>query len=363
MRLALGIGVWGIVLLVSRMAGLHGAAAAAWLWMSALAVITAATLPGLSPYFLFPSLVAAVLLLATARLRGGWSSPLGHGALLASALAALVIWFQLLVGGEGIMGFKLHPLFTVPAAFGLMTLVPLIASQPLRGHLWANSAAACLIVAVIGAAVAGLLPSYSIASPQRVNLIYFANGKQPARWIAETAWKGTATEPIPAQLKNAGRFHFDPDAYSGLGLGSAYVAGAGAPRYPLPNATLASDRKEGAARVVSLLLRGSVETDTMSLRIPKEAKLRSIRIRGENVPFAPDWSGNTLLICNGRDCRDLAVTLTLGSSGAIGIPVAERRYGLPPFGASLAAARPATAMPSQSGDGAILANTLQLPAL
>jgi hypothetical protein len=361
MRLALGSGVWGIVLLVSRMTGLHGAATAAWLWMSGLAVVTAATLPGLSPYFLFPSLVAAVLLLATARLPGGWSSSLGQTALFVSALGALAVWLQLVVSGEGLMGLKLHPLFTVPAAFGLVTLVPLIAAQRLRDRLWANSAAACLIAAVIGAAVAGLLPSYSIASPQRLNLIYFESGKRPARWIAETAWKAAATEPIPAQLKNAGHFRFDADAYSGLGLGSAYVAGAGAPRYPLPNATITSDRKEGATRVVSLLLRGSLETDTMSLRIPKEAKLRSIRIRGENVPFTPDWSGNSLLICNGRDCRDLAVTLTLGNSGATAIPVAERRYGLPPFGASLAAARPATAMPSQSGDGLILMSKLQLP--
>jgi hypothetical protein len=362
MRLALGIGVWGMVLLVSRIAGPHGAATSAWLWMSGLAAVTAATLAGLSPYFLFPSLVAAVLLLATARLRGGWSAPWGQAALFVSALAALVIWLQLVVSGEGLMGLKLHPLFTIPAAFGLMTLVPLIATQRLRDRLWANSAAACLIAAVVGAAVAGLLPSYSIASPQRVNLIYFESGNRPARWIAETAWKATATEPIPAQLKNAGRFHFDPDAYSGLGLGSAYVvdAGAGAPRYPLPKATITNDRKVGTTRVVSLLLRGSPETDTMSLRIPKDARLRSIRVRGDNVPFTPDWSGNSLLICNGRDCRDLAVTLTLGNSGAIVLPVAERRYGLPSFGASLAAARPATAMPSQSGDGVILANVLQL---
>jgi hypothetical protein len=244
-----------------------------------------------------------------------------------------------------------------------MTLVPLLAAKPLRSRAWANSAAVCLIAAVIGAVIAGLLPSYSIASPQRVNLIYFENGKRPARWIAETAWKATATEPIPAQLRNAGHFHYDRDAYSGLGLGSAYVvdARAGAPLYPLPTATITSDRKAGATRVVSLLVRGSPATAALTLRIPREAKLQSIRVRGENVPFARDWSGNTLLICNGRDCRDLAVTLTLGNTGTIAIPVAERRYGLPPFGASLAAARPATAMPSQSGDGAILAGSVRLP--
>ena len=63
MRIALAVGVWGMTLLVSRMAGPHGAVTAAWLWMAGLAIITAALLPGISPYFLFPSLVAAVLLL------------------------------------------------------------------------------------------------------------------------------------------------------------------------------------------------------------------------------------------------------------------------------------------------------------
>jgi len=362
MRLALGIGAWGMTLLVSRMTTLHGAATSAWLWMAALAIVTAATLPGLSPYFLFPALVAAVLLLATARLREGWGSGAGQIALLVASLTALVIWFQLMVAGETLMGFKLHPLFTVPAAFGLMTLVPLLAAEPMRSRVWANSVAVCLIAAVVGAAVAGLLPSYSIASPQRVNLTYFESGARPARWIAETAWKATATEPIPQQLERGGRLHFDPDAYPGLGLGSAYVADAGIPRYPLPSVSTASDREEGGSRVVSLSLRGSPQTGALSLRIPQEAKLENIRIRGENVAVLKGWSGSTLLNCDGPDCRDLAVTLTLGSTGATVIPIAERRYGLPPFGKALAAARPATAMPSQSGDGVILANTVKLSA-
>ncbi|HSC19740.1 MAG TPA: hypothetical protein VLC74_12595, partial [Rhizomicrobium sp.] len=362
MRIALGIGVWGVALLVSRITTLHGAATSAWLWMAGLAVITAATLPGLSPYFLFPSLVAAPLLLATTRLREGWKNPIGQAALLVAALGALVIWFQLMVAGESLMGFKLHPLFTVPAAFGLMTLVPLLAADPLRGpRVWANTTLVFLLLALAAAVLAGLRPAYSKASPQRVNLTYFENDTQRARWIAETAWKATATEPIPKQLERGGGLHFDPDAYPGLGLGSAYVGDAGTPRYPLPSVTIAGDRNDAGARIVSLLLHGSAQTSTMSLRIPKEAKLRAIRIRSENVVVPKDWSGNTLLNCDGPDCRDLAVTLTLGSSAAILIPVAERRHGLPPFGAALAAARPATAMPSQSGDGVILANVVRLP--
>ena len=360
MRIALGIGVWGLALLVSRMAGVHGAATSAWLWMSGLAAITAATLPGLSPYFLFPSLVAAVLLLAASFVRGGWTSTAGQGALLVSAVAALVIWFGLAVGGEALMGLKLHPLFTVPAAFGLLALVPLLAQRPMPIRVWSNTSVICLAIALLLSVVAGLLPAYSIASPQRVNLLYFENSSDPPRWIADTAWKANGTEPIPRQLKDAGHFRFSRDAYAGMANASGYIAPAGAPRYPLPLSAITSDRQEGPVRIVSLLLRGSAETSAMSLRVPKGAKLRAVRIRGENVLAPSGWDDDTRIYCDGPDCRDLALTLTLGSTGALEIPFAERRYGLPPFGKALAAARPAAAMPSQSGDGVILANTLSL---
>ena len=58
MRLALGLGVWTVTLLVSRLMRAPGASP--WLWMAVFGVATAWFLPGLSPYFVFPALVAAV---------------------------------------------------------------------------------------------------------------------------------------------------------------------------------------------------------------------------------------------------------------------------------------------------------------
>jgi len=361
MRIALGFGVWGVALLVSRMTLLHGAASAAWLWMATFAVATAAFLPGLSPYFLFPAIVAAVLLLAEASMRDGWGSGFGEIAILVSAIAALIVWIALTATGETLMGLKLHPLFTVPAAFGLLAIIPLLSARPMLQTTWFASVAVSFVLALIAAVVAGLVPSYSTASPQRLNLIYYESDKRPARWIAESAWKATATEPIPASLKNAGHFVLDSDAYAGLHLGSGYVAPAGSSRLPLPNAALVGDRIESTGRIVSVLLRGSAQSDAMSLGIPKQAKMTALRVRGENVPIEKNWSGDTLINCNGSDCRDLAVTLTLGSRDALSLPFAETRRGLPPWGRGLAAARPDTAMPSQEGDRAILVEGLKLP--
>ena len=357
MRIALGFGAWGMTLLVTQVTDARGAAISAWLWMAALAVITAAIVPGLSAYFLFPSLIAATFLLAAAFMRCELDSAFGQAALLVSALAALFIWFPLVVSGETLMGLRLHPLFTVPAAFGLMTLVPLIALRPIGRREWSASAAIGFVVALGAAIVAGLLPAYSVESPQRLNIIYYENGNMPARWIADTSWKAKSPEPIPPSLKKGGNFKFDSDAYAGLNIGAGDIAPAGAPRYPSPTATIISDSKSGAVRHVTLRLRGSADTDAMAVFLPKEVKLLAVDARGQHVVPA----AATRILCLSRDCRDLTVALTLRSTGAMTLNFAERRYGLPAFGATLAARRPNIAMPSQSGDGVLLANSLRPP--
>jgi hypothetical protein len=97
----------------------------------------------------------------------------------------------------------------------------------------------------------------------------------------------------------------------------------------------------------------------MILYIPKAAKLRGIDLRGQHLVMPPHWSGATRLLCVSRDCRDETVMLTL-AGGASGLAFAEDRYGLPAFGDKLKAARPNTAMPSQSGDQVMLTNTVKL---
>ncbi len=357
MRIALGIGVWGMALLVSRLASPHGGAAAAWLWMSGLGVIMAAFLPGFSPYFLFPSVVAAVFLLATARI--GWETPLGQGALLASALAALITWFPLVVSGETLMGLKLHELFTIPAALGLITLVPLVSTRPPARSVWLISAITSLVIAVGGAIIAGLLPTYSAASPQRINLYYAEAPNAPARWAAVTTWKGSAASPIPQSLIKAGGFTLQPDNFTGFDFGDIYVAKAGHPLYPLPVATIANNLGANGRRIVTLQLRGSPQTNTMTLGIPADARLSDIYIHNQHVRLK-DNSGSTLLACLSRDCRNLKLTLVFGTVAPVILTYAEQRFGLPPSANFLKAARPNTAMSSQSGDEINLANRLTI---
>jgi hypothetical protein len=357
MREGLALGVWAVTILVSRMTGVHGAATSAWLWLAGFGILTAALVPGLSPYFLYPSLVAAVLLLATARAPGGWSGPLGQTALFVSALAALSIWIALVGSGETLMGLRLHPLFTIPAALGTMTLVPLLAAGPMSRNAWRIGATLAFVLSLGYAVAAGLQPAYSAKSPQRIDLIYFENAKGETRWIAETSWKGVGTEPIPAAL--AKTLKLSPDAYPGLGVQSAFTAAAGAPLYPLPTATYSSDKTLPSGGVGDVTLHGSNDTDAMVLRIPKGVELRVIDVRGQHLVVPAGWSGETRLFCVSRDCRDLTVRLTFAGDGS-GLQFAEERYAFPASGGFLKAARPGDAMASQSGDQIILANIVKL---
>ena len=361
MRIALGLGVFAVTLLVSRMVTLRGAAASAWLWMAGLGIVTAALLPGISPYFTFPSFIAAILLLATARTKSGWSGTVGQIALAISALAGMIVWIALVCSGETLMGLGLHELFTIPAAFALMTLVPLLAARPMTRGGW-SAMTGLFAVLSLGCAVAmGMQPAYSAASPQRVNILYFQNGNAAPRWIAASAWKAKGTETLPASMMKAGNFRYDENAYGGLNLGSAYVAPAvDTPILPLPTASIVNDEKKGASRVVTLALHGSEETSAMMLRIPESAKLIAADLRGQHL--TPNgYKGDTALNCVSRDCRDLQITLTLGNTGPLEFAFGEQDYGLPAFGDAIKAMRPDTAFPSQSGDGVILANEVKVP--
>ena len=361
MRLALGFGVFAVTLMASRMTDLRGAASSAWLWMAGLGVVTAAFLPGISPYFTFPSFIAAILLLATSRTKSGWAGTVGQTALAVSALCALVVWEALVSSGETLMGLSLHELFTVPAAFGLMTVVPLLAARPMSRGAWSVVTGLFALVAICCSVSQGLEAPYSESSPQRVNILYFQKGSAAPRWIAASAWKAKGTEAIPASMMKAGGFTRDENAYGGLNMGSAYVAPAkDTPTFQIPSATVLDDAKSNGTRTAHIVVHGSADTSAMLFRIPKEAMLKGFAMRGQHYDPPKGWSGDTMVECSSRDCRDMDMTLTLGSTAPLRFDFAEQRYGLPPFGDAIKAMRPNTAFPSQSGDGVILANSLKL---
>jgi hypothetical protein len=357
LRIALSIGVAAMVILASRFADTRKLALSGWLWLSGLGVVTAALLPGLSPYFLFPALVGSVLVLAQSRLAEAWTGTNGLTALVLAALLPLVIWFSLSATGESVQGLAVHPLFTVPLAFGAITLLPILASCSIGRKVWVALTSVLVAVAVAVAVIAGLQPAYSEIAPQRLS-ISFVDDHVARR----TVWSIDARGTLPKAFRSVANFSAQPQRISPMSFQPSYVAPAGSSRFAPPTATVTS-KPLGAGRRIALAWRGSPETNELLIAIPKEAGLVKITFGDKTFVPAKDslnpWG--TIFGCVTSDCRDGSVVLDFAARQPVNIVVGEQRFGLPPDGSRLEGVRPATTVASQSGDTTIVLGKVSVP--
>ena len=333
LRISLAAGVWALALMC--MGG--AAATASWLWLSGLGIGSAIFAPGLSPYFLFPSLIAAVLLLLT----------IGFGrsvALLIAAMAMLVIWIGFVAQGEAIMGIAAHPLFTVPAAIGLIALLPLMGRQKMGENFRRVSVILSLLVALGASVAAGLQPAFSATQPERLNLRYVEqDGKS---W-----WLADPVNNLPDGMRAAAAFSKDPLV---LAAWRGYVAPAGIVQLPSPTATVSRD---GAS--VTLDLHGSAEADGMLLMVPSGPS--SVTVNGAPVSGLAGGGSRSLINCAGQVCATAHLVLNFTGPVAKSVLVAETRYGLPSDAAFLLKARPSWAVPSGQGDMSFATADVPIP--
>lgn len=355
LRIALALGVSATTIALARAPSVRLAALSVWFWFAGLGLVTAALLPGLSPYFLFPTMIASVVLVACASLRGAWSDFAAQAAVAIAALPALVIWLSLASAAEQVQGLVLHPLVTIPFAFAAMTLLPLLAARPLGRRAWTVLLGGTAATAMAVALLAGFQPAYSAIAPQRLDIDFVDDhvaGK--SLWAAET------TGPLPKSLRDALPFSTQRHPVTPLTFTNAYAAPAGAVRYAAPTASISSV-PSGTGRAVTLALHGSPQANRMVLVVPKDAGLVRAEIDGQS--FAPaagvSTTYGTIIACLTDDCAAKSVTLVFASRKPVTVTLGEQHYGLPPDGAKLVAARPVTAIPSQSGDTTIVFGTLK----
>jgi hypothetical protein len=326
LRLALAFGAFAPAIFLSR----WKSATACWLWFAICAIGCALFAPGLTPYFLFPSLIAAPLLLVS--IRGGRGM-----ALFLAALPALTIWIGLNQASEAIMGLQLHALFMISAGFGLLAALPLLPTAP-SGF----SCLASLLVAVVLAVVAGLQPSYSDQAPERLNLRY-AEMDGKAWWLAD------AVTRLPAPLRAAAAFSASPQRLADFGR--SYVASAGAARLRVPFVEL---QRQGQDVILNMDAPG----DGFVLLVPKTVRSQKARVNDVDYTTAVPLGG---IVCATHDCGHARLVLRLDGQAKGDFVLESYRQGLPPEGARLLAARPAQAVPSQGGDRTVVAFKVALP--
>jgi hypothetical protein len=355
LRIALAFGVWTIVLLCARFMRFRAAAFAAWGWFGVLAIATAIFAPGICPYFLFPLLIAVALFAIATFLRTG--PVMTRVIVFLAALPALLLWIGLTASGESVMGLRLHPLFTVTAAFALLPLLAIMDVGALSRRAWLLSTAFAALIAVVAAGVQGLQPAFSAIAPQRLNITYMED--HAAR---RAVWAVDATAPLPQGLREAAHFSQAPEKLSAFAFGKSYIAPAGAVHMTPPRTVAMVLPARDGLRRINLSLSGSADTARMFVVVPKTAQLKGATVLRRIVAPNAAWSVQDAVIgCMTEDCRAADISLLVGSRKEITLTVAEQIGGLPPDGAKLLAARPKSAVPSQSGDVTVITTHVTIP--
>jgi hypothetical protein len=356
LRIALGLGVLSVAILVSPLASARMTALSVWGWFVVLAVVSAAFLPGLSPFFLFPALVGTVLLLVQSRLTAPWTGAMAQLLILLAALLPLLIWLGLAGTGEIIQGLVLHPLFTVPAAFAALTVVPLLAAQPLSRSAWLVGGVGAAALALVVSIFAGLQPTYSAWQPQRLNVVFVDDHiANKAQWAIDTGAR------VPAPMRAIMLFSDQPVQVTSLVFQKMYIAPAGATRFDMLSAD-AVIVPQGTGRVVTLRVHASDRADRVVVIVPRAAGLTRVEFRGKTFTPSPDALSpvGTVIACVTDDCRSMTVKLTFASRARTTFTLGEQDFGVPPDGARLVAARPVTAVRSQFGDNTVVFGRLTL---
>ncbi len=353
-RGALSLGVGGVAMLCSRLAGPRLIALSVWGGMSAIAAITAVLLPGMSPLFLFPVLVAAPLVFAQSRRADAWSGTFGTIALAVAALPTLVIWMSFARLVEPVQGLALHPGFTVPVSIAALSVLPMVAAASWSRRAWLVVASVSMIGAVGLAGLAGLQPAYTPESPQRLNITAIDDhvaGR--ARWALDT------TGTVPASLRAVASFSELPERVWPVSISPSYVAEAGPTRFEAPTAAV-SVAPEGVGRTVTVELDASTPAHRRFVVVPAGSGLTRLEVEGQGYTPKPGTDA-TIFVCWTRDCGGTKVVLHFDSMRVVDVFLATQRYELPADAAALVAARPANATPSQSGDSTIVFGRIALP--
>lgn len=346
LRLSLSIGVGAVILLVARLWKPRVPAGAVWVWTALFAVLTSIFLPGLSPYFLFPALIATPLLLSLPFLP---NNALREAMVGLAAIPALFIWLGLTSQGEAIMGLMLHPIFTVTAGFAVIGLIPLLGLEALSTQSWRDVSGGLGAIALAIAILAGFQPSYSPDAPQRLNIQYIEDHTEN-----RTYWSVDAVTP---GLRMAATFSDVPRSVVPFNLSRGFIADAGAARLDAPSLQVSSD----ASGVMKLMAKSSGDPLSLTIAIPAKTSVSSVLINGRRMNLDLKSDTPLLITCLGHDCSRFSADLTVQKQGPLDVTLAEVRSGLPANGAKLIAARGNSAVQSQNGDVTVLLTKTRLP--
>jgi len=310
-------------------------AAAGWAWLTALLLVLFAPVPGLATLAAWSAVPLALAAAASFHPR---TRPAAPWLLAAAAILFALVALPVAGGAEdGLFAENSAPLVAL-LVFLFLFLMPLARPRP-----WL-APAACGVVLLAAAIAALLVPAYAPDAPRALSVMHRDEGGKAAFLIYDNG-------PLPPAMAKAASFAPAPDA-------EGYWR---APAPPLADGgrfAILSDTVAGKERTVRFLAEDPL-ADRQEFHLRHGEGVRRITVNGAQPAVKPPLA---YIVCSGRACRTLDVTLVLDAAAPLP-ELSWRRhfYGAGPAAAALVAARPADARPIQDGDTRSLVRELRLP--
>ena len=101
--------------------------------------------------------------------------------------------------------------------------------------------------------------------------------------------------------------------------------------------------------------------NSIAIRFPEKARVLALGLAGTAIPLpAKGDPDKPLLRCTGRSCEGLQIEVLLGDRRPMIVELFSTRFGLPPEGRRLIAARPGNAIPQYAPDQTITMARMKL---
>jgi hypothetical protein len=303
---------------------------ATWAWFVALALTTAAFVPGAAYLFTWTPLVGCLLLAAA--IRWGGEEPtwrylaLSAGAAPAVALLVPLVDLFFSIG----LAFASGPMFI--AVLVLVTALPVLDLLALRRAWLVPVAASVVGVALIAAGLR--IDTFDDEHPRQTRLVYALDADQKQAW-----WLSADPDPAPwtERYVDTGRIVADerfPDSPS-LSLASRYYSGpASVARIEPPEVTVTRSKQDGDTRELRLRI---TPGEAPRLALYADTKARSViaaTVDGVSVEEAPGDRQDTDpskwgFVFHTVPPEGIEVTLEVRGEGPLPLRVISYRDGFP----------------------------------
>jgi hypothetical protein len=207
-------------------------------------------------------------------------------------------------------------------------------------------------IAFLGSAGASLaMPRSSAQRPLGFSIDYFRDaGTSKADWAI-----ATKQAPLPSNLP--GEWHKGELPYNGR---QRWIASAPLLPTPTPQARIIASELTGQGRRIRIAL-STGGANAIAIRFPADPKVLALGLPGAALPLAREGAPQkALLRCTGRSCDGMQIEVLFGDRKPVTAELFATRFGLPPEGQRLQAARPVNSQPQYAPDQTITRATTKL---